>query len=73
MWISSLIALTVSITSLIITNYLIFLPIVIFPIGVLYIFRKPRRDLLGKTSLKDTGIILGNLIFAYIIILIVAS
>ncbi|MFW9947947.1 MAG: UbiA family prenyltransferase [Candidatus Odinarchaeota archaeon] len=73
MWISSLIALTMSIISLIITNYLIFLPIVIFPIGVMYIFRKPRTDLLGKTSLKDTGIILGNLIFLYIIILIVAS
>jgi hypothetical protein len=38
----------------------------------MYIFRKPRRDLLGRTTLKDVGIILGNLILVYIIILIIA-
>ncbi len=68
-WISSIISLVIAITSFIFTRLLIFLPIVFFPIGIMYIFRKPRSNLLGQTSLKDTGIILGNLMFAYIIIL----
>lgn len=72
MWVSSLIALGFSLFSLIITQLIILLPIIIFPIGVIYIFRKPRNDILGRTSLKDTGIILGNLILLYIIILIIA-
>ncbi|MFW9785110.1 MAG: UbiA family prenyltransferase [Candidatus Heimdallarchaeota archaeon] len=73
MWIASLVTLGISLTSIIITQYLFVLPVLIFPFGVLYIFRKPRKDLLGRTSLKDTGIILGNLIFIYILILILAS
>jgi hypothetical protein len=72
-WIACLISLGIGILSIIITHYVLFLPIIIFPIGILYIFRKPRNNLLGRTSLKDTGIILGNLIFAYIIILIIAQ
>ena len=68
-WISSIISLVIAITSFIFTRLLIFLPIVFFPIGIMYIFRKPRSNLLGQTSLKDTGIILGNLMFVYIIIL----
>jgi len=72
MWVSSIVALGFSLFSLIITQLIILLPIIIFPIGVMYIFRKRRNDLLGRTSLKDTGIILGNLILLYIIILIIA-
>lgn len=72
-WIASIISLIIAIISFIVTQYVIFLPIVFFPLGIIYIFRKPRNDLLGNTSLKDTGIILGNLMFAYMIILIFAS
>ena len=72
-WIASIISLIIAIVSFIITQYLIFLPVVFFPFGIMYIFRKPRNDLLGRTSLKDTGIILGNLMFTYVIILIIAS
>ena len=72
-WIACVVSLIIGISSIIITQVLLFFPIIIFPIGILYIFRKPRANLLGRTSLKDTGIILGNLIFAYIIILIIAS
>ncbi|HDZ17538.1 MAG TPA: hypothetical protein ENI29_08795 [bacterium] len=68
-WIASLISLAIAITSFMFTRLLIFLPIVLFPIGIMYIFRKPRSNLLGQTSLKDTGIILGNLMFAFVIIL----
>ncbi|NVM19053.1 MAG: hypothetical protein HWN80_15165 [Candidatus Lokiarchaeota archaeon] len=71
-WVASIISLVIAIISFIITNYLIFLPIVFFPLGIMYIYRKPRTDLLGRTSLKDTGIILGNLMLAYMIILIIA-
>ncbi len=71
-WIASIISIIIVIISFIITQYLIFLPILFFPFGIMYIFRKPRTDLLGRTSLKDTGIILGNLMLVYIIILIIA-
>jgi hypothetical protein len=70
-WTACLISLSITIVSLIITHYLIFLPIIFFPIGILYIFRIPRINLLGRTSLKDIGIILGNLILIYITILII--
>jgi len=71
-WIASLVSLSIAIISLIITQLIIFLPIVFFPFGIMYIFRKPREDLLGRTALKDVGIILGNLILVYSIILIIA-
>ena len=71
-WCASIVSLIIAIVSFIITQYLMFLPILFFPIGILYIFRKPRNNLLGRSSLKDTGIILGNLMLAYIIILLVA-
>ncbi|MFX1454037.1 MAG: UbiA family prenyltransferase [Promethearchaeota archaeon] len=72
-WIACIISIFIAIISFIITRYLVFLPILLFPIGILYVFREPRNNLLGRTSLKDTGIILGNLMLFYIIILIVAS
>jgi len=71
-WIACIVSLMIAIFSFVITKYWIFIPIVFFPLGIMYIFRKPRNDLLGRISLKDTGIILGNLMLAYIIILIIA-
>ncbi|MFX0074039.1 MAG: hypothetical protein ACFE96_01245 [Candidatus Hermodarchaeota archaeon] len=72
-WIASCISIIVIVLALLFTQQFIFLPIIFFPFGILYIFRKPRKDLLGRTTLKDVGIILGNLILAYIIILIIAA
>jgi hypothetical protein len=71
-WITCLVSIVITVVALIVTQKIIFLPMIFFPFGILHIFRKPRTDLLGKTSLKDVGIILGNLILVYIIILIVA-
>lgn len=71
-WIASVISLIITAVALVVTQKFIFLPIIFFPFGILYIFRKPRTDLLGRTSLKDVGIILGNLILVYMIILIIA-
>ncbi|MFX1405412.1 MAG: hypothetical protein ACFFC9_00625 [Promethearchaeota archaeon] len=72
-WTASVISLIITVISLFITQYIIFIPIIFFPFGIMYIFRKPRNDLLGRSSLKDTGIILGNLMFAFVIIMIIAS
>ena len=72
-WGASIISIIICIVSFVIVKSLIFLPIVFFPLGIIYIFRKPRTTLLGRSSLKDIGIILGNLMFAYVIILILAS
>ncbi|KKK45936.1 MAG: UbiA prenyltransferase family protein [Candidatus Lokiarchaeum sp. GC14_75] len=71
-WIASIISLIIAIISFIVTQYFVFLPIIFFPLGIMYIFRKPRNNLLGRSSLKDTGILLGNLMFAYIIVLVIA-
>lgn len=71
-WIACIISLSIAIVSFIVTRYLIFLPILFFPLGILYVFRTPRTNLLGRTSLKDIGIILGNLMLAYLLILIIA-
>jgi len=72
-WTASIISITISVVSFVVTKSLIFLPIVFFPLGIMYIFRRPRTTILGRTSLKDIGIILGNLMFAYVVILILAS
>ena len=72
-WVACLISLVIAIVSFIITKYIVFIPILFFPFGIMYIFRTPRSNLLGRTSLKDIGILLGNLMLAYIIILIIAS
>ncbi|KKM81172.1 hypothetical protein LCGC14_1332520 [marine sediment metagenome] len=71
-WIASIISLIIAIISFLVTQYFVFLPIIFFPLGIMYIFRKPRNNLLGRSSLKDTGILLGNLMFAYIIVLVIA-
>ncbi len=71
-WIACIISLLIAILSFIITKYWIFIPIVFFPLGIMYIYRIPRTSLLGRTSLKDIGIILGNLMLIYLIILIIA-
>ncbi|MFX1277123.1 MAG: hypothetical protein ACFFBP_03435 [Promethearchaeota archaeon] len=71
-WCSAIISLVVGIISIILTFDVLFLPFIIFPFGIMYIFRRPREDILGWTSLKDIGIILGNLILVYFIIIIVA-
>ena len=70
--IASITSLIIAIVSFIITKDLVFIPILLFPIGILYVFRTPRNNLLGRSSLKDTGIILGNLMLVYILILIIA-
>ncbi len=72
-WIACIISLLIAILSFIITKRWIFIPIVFFPLGIMYIYRIPRTSLLGRTSLKDIGIILGNLMLAYMIILIIAT
>jgi len=72
-WIAAIISMVIGIISLALTGFIFFFPFVIFPFGIMYIFRRPREDILGWSSLKDVGIILGNLLFVYIVIMIVAQ
>ncbi|MFO8018158.1 MAG: hypothetical protein R6U96_05945 [Promethearchaeia archaeon] len=71
-WISALISLIIGIIALVMTQYYFFLPFIAFPVGIMFLFRRP-RNLLGRTSLKDVGIIMGNMITAYLIILMIAN
>ncbi len=72
-WGSAIVSLAIGITSLILTLQMWFFPFIIFPFGILYIFRRPREDILGWTSLKDIGILLGNLFLVYFVIIILAK
>lgn len=70
-WASAIVSLVIAIISLVLTWQLVFLPILIFPFGLMYVFRMPRADLLGRTSLKRTGIILGNFFLVFLLIFVV--
>ncbi|MFX1239449.1 MAG: UbiA family prenyltransferase [Promethearchaeota archaeon] len=72
-WISAILSLIIGILSLIITLEMWFISFIIFPIGIMYIFRMPREDIQGWTSLKDIGIMLGNFLFVYILIIILGN
>ncbi|MHA1278881.1 MAG: UbiA family prenyltransferase [Candidatus Helarchaeota archaeon] len=65
--ISSVLTIILGLFSLILLNNYFLLPFIIVPIGPIYIYRKPRPPGL---HVKDVGIIIGNLIMVYIIILI---
>ncbi|NVM53424.1 MAG: hypothetical protein HWN66_06935 [Candidatus Helarchaeota archaeon] len=48
-------------------NSLYFIPFIAIPVGPMYIYRKPRTP---RPELKDVGIILGNLMMVYLLVLI---
>ena len=57
------------------TSYTIyFLPFLLFPLGIIYLGRSQNaiKSHQGKTSLKDVGIIAGNMFFAFFLILILS-
>ena len=41
-------------------------PIILVPLGIIYTFRKPTRS---RKGVKDVGIIIGNIILAYFVVL----
>lgn len=77
LWTVSICALGLgAIALLLLTEYTIyFLPFLVFPLGIMYLGRSQEaiRDHQGKTSLKDTGIIAGNMFFIFVIILILTQ
>ncbi len=48
-------------------EWYVFMPIIFIPLGTLYIFRKPKQ---APKGVKDVGIILGNIILVYFLVLI---
>lgn len=67
--IASIITIITGVCAIIlINNYLLF-PFIIVPIGPMYIYRRP---VVPRKQVKDVGIIIGNLIMVYILILIFA-
>ena len=53
---------------ILINNYLLF-PFIVIPLGPMYIYRKP---VIPRKQVKDVGIIIGNLVMVYILVLIFA-
>ncbi len=69
-WVSSFVTIGMGIAANIFlwgTFGYVFLPIVFIPLGTLYIFRKPKQ---APKGVKDVGIVLGNIILFYFLILI---
>ena len=77
-WITSIFSLGLVFTTLVlffgdIWNYaLYFAPLGLFPLGTMWMARSEEsiKRKIGRTSLKDTGIIAGNLVFVAILIII---
>lgn len=69
-FISSGLAVLVSFITLFLTQNIYVIPFIIIPIGAIYTFRRPTRSTKG---VKDVGIILGNMILFYFIILIIRN
>ena len=68
--IASILTIIFGIYAIILLNYYYLFPFIVVPIGPMYIYRKPRVP--GK-HVKDVGIIIGNLIMVYILVLIFAN
>ena len=64
---SSVATIILGIITVFITSNIYFIPFVIIPIGSIYTFRKPTHSTKG---VKDVGIILGNVILVYFLVLI---
>ncbi|MBN2155944.1 MAG: hypothetical protein JW776_07870 [Candidatus Lokiarchaeota archaeon] len=67
---SSLITIGVGIITVIVLDDIYFIPFCLIPIGSIYVFRKPERP---KSGVKDVGIILGNIILLYFLVLIIRN
>lgn len=68
--ISSIISIILGIIAIIIMNEIYFLPFVLIPLGSIYTFRKPTESTKG---VKDVGIVLGNIILIYFLVLIIRT
>ena len=68
--ISSLITISTGITAVVVLRDIYFIPFCLIPFGSIYVFRKPERP---KAGVKDVGIILGNIILVYFLVLIVRN
>jgi 4-hydroxybenzoate polyprenyltransferase len=73
-WVSSLITTGLGIVANFVLwststpEWYIFLPMIFVPLGTIYIFRRPKQHPKG---VKDIGIVLGNILMLYILVLIV--
>lgn len=66
-WTASWITIAMGIAATVYLQMYQFLPFVFIPLGTLYIFRKPKKQ---EPGVKDVGIILGNVILFYFLVLI---
>ena len=63
-------SILIGIYTIIILNQYILLGLICIPLGILYSFRKPKKS---RKSIKDTGIIMGNLVMVYFLTLILIN
>jgi hypothetical protein len=66
--VSSIITVILGVIAVIILQDIYFVPLVLIPFGSLYTFRKPTKSTKG---VKDVGIVLGNVIMLYFLVLII--
>lgn len=66
--ISSIATIGVGIAAIVVLQDIYFIPFCLIPIGSIYVFRKAERP---KPGVKEVGIVLGNIILLYFLVLIV--
>jgi hypothetical protein len=71
-WVVSLSAISISIFSIVLfpLELFLFTPALIIPLGVIYMARSKERLPQNATSIKDIGIITGNLLLAFVVIIL---
>jgi len=73
-WVSSFITMGMAILTTwflwvaAVLEWYIFIPVICIPVGTIYIFRHPKQNTKG---VKDVGLILGNIILFYFLVLII--
>jgi hypothetical protein len=68
--ISSIFTIILGFVAVWVMNDVYFVPLALIPVGSIYTFRKPTKSTPG---VKDVGIVLGNIIMVYFLVLIIRN
>ena len=68
--IASILTIITGIYAIILLNDYLLFPMIVVPLGPMYIYRRP---VVPRKHIKDVGLVIGNLIMVYILVLIIAK
>lgn len=65
--VSAMFSIIFGILALVVTKNYILIGLILLPLGIIYSFRHPKKS---RKSIKDTGILMGNMVMVFFIVLI---